>query len=230
MALARNEDMKTGLHVLARNSSGSSCGGQWYLQSHHELQTCATETFALVFYSALLTCCIPNGQGHGIEANAKSMLAASIDHIQVLALQIFLYLDVLGFKLKSLEHAVSVIEYYTLAYLWFMALAISSTAWSSLLNREICQKVFPERTAKFLSLNRRTTFTDVIKGVSDVCGPLPPDRPLWFPGSSLPESLPGDFGIDPLGLVGAQVMKIDLYNVPNSLEKIKGFIRKDLRS
>ncbi|KAK1303031.1 hypothetical protein QJS10_CPB12g01814 [Acorus calamus] len=42
------------------------------------------------------------------------------------------------------------------------------------------------------------------KGVSSVCEPLPPDRPLWFPGSSPPEwldgSLPGDFGFDPLGL------------------------------
>nr|AAO22627.1 putative light-harvesting chlorophyll a/b binding protein [Arabidopsis thaliana] len=42
------------------------------------------------------------------------------------------------------------------------------------------------------------------KEVSSVCEPLPPDRPLWFPGSSPPEwldgSLPGDFGFDPLGL------------------------------
>lgn len=40
--------------------------------------------------------------------------------------------------------------------------------------------------------------------MSDLCVPLPPDRPLWFPGSSAPEwldgSLPGDFGFDPLGL------------------------------
>ncbi|KAK7329323.1 hypothetical protein VNO77_23481 [Canavalia gladiata] len=34
LALARNEDNDTGLHLLARNlSSGSSCRGQWYLQS-----------------------------------------------------------------------------------------------------------------------------------------------------------------------------------------------------
>ncbi|KAG5546995.1 hypothetical protein RHGRI_012879 [Rhododendron griersonianum] len=41
-------------------------------------------------------------------------------------------------------------------------------------------------------------------GRSSVCEPLPPDRPLWFPGTSPPEwldgSLPGDFGFDPLGL------------------------------
>uniref|UniRef100_A0A0E0ESL9 Chlorophyll a-b binding protein, chloroplastic n=1 Tax=Oryza meridionalis TaxID=40149 RepID=A0A0E0ESL9_9ORYZ len=41
-------------------------------------------------------------------------------------------------------------------------------------------------------------------GVSAVCEPLGPDRPLWFPGSSPPPwldgSLPGDFGFDPLGL------------------------------
>lgn len=40
--------------------------------------------------------------------------------------------------------------------------------------------------------------------MSDLCVPLPPDRPLWFPGSSPPEwldgSIPGDFGFDPLGL------------------------------
>lgn len=30
-------------------------------------------------------------------------------------------------------------------------------------------------------------------GVSSVCEPLPPDRPLWFPGSSPPEWLDGRF-------------------------------------
>jgi light-harvesting complex I chlorophyll a/b binding protein 2 len=47
-------------------------------------------------------------------------------------------------------------------------------------------------------------------GVSAVCEPLGPDRPLWFPGSSPPPwldgSLPGDFGFDPLGL-GNQPMR-----------------------
>ncbi|CAN1290973.1 Photosystem I chlorophyll a/b-binding protein 6, chloroplastic [Linum perenne] len=42
------------------------------------------------------------------------------------------------------------------------------------------------------------------KGSPAVCKPLPPDRPLWFPGTSPPAwldgSLPGDFGFDPLGL------------------------------
>ncbi|XP_014499864.1 photosystem I chlorophyll a/b-binding protein 6, chloroplastic [Vigna radiata var. radiata] len=89
-----------------------------------------------------------------------------------------------------------------------MALAVSSTALSSLPNRsfsrEIHQKVnLAERTGTWLGLSRRTT-ANATKGVSAVCEPLPPDRPLWFPGSSPPEwldgSLPGDFGFDPLGL------------------------------
>ncbi|KAJ1437114.1 Protein kinase domain [Sesbania bispinosa] len=84
-----------------------------------------------------------------------------------------------------------------------MALSISSTALSSFPNIEIRQKVFPERTATYTCLSRRI-FTNATKGVSDVCEPLPPDRPLWFPGSSPPPwldgSLPGDFGFDPLGL------------------------------
>lgn len=42
----------------------------------------------------------PNGHDHGTEANMKSMLAASMDHIQVLALWNF----VLYFKFKILEH------------------------------------------------------------------------------------------------------------------------------
>ncbi|XP_042378729.1 photosystem I chlorophyll a/b-binding protein 6, chloroplastic-like [Zingiber officinale] len=54
------------------------------------------------------------------------------------------------------------------------------------------------------SNSRPPTRLRATKGVSSVCQPLPPDRPLWFPGSSPPEwldgSLPGDFGFDPLGL------------------------------
>ncbi|CAI8589736.1 unnamed protein product [Vicia faba] len=87
-----------------------------------------------------------------------------------------------------------------------MALAISSTSLSSFPNREICQKVLYQGTTTSSWLSRRRTLTirNAKKGVSDLCVPLPPDRPLWFPGSSPPEwldgSLPGDFGFDPLGL------------------------------
>ncbi|PHT73607.1 hypothetical protein T459_24392 [Capsicum annuum] len=53
-------------------------------------------------------------------------------------------------------------------------------------------------------LSKKSTRLYAGKEVSSVCEPLPPDRPLWFPGSSPPEwldgSLPGDFGFDPLGL------------------------------
>jgi len=59
--------------------------------------------------------------------------------------------------------------------------------------REIRQKVnLAERTGTWLGLSRRTT-TNATKGVSAVCEPLPPDRPLWFPGSSPPEWLDGRF-------------------------------------
>ncbi|CAL0320249.1 unnamed protein product [Lupinus luteus] len=67
-----------------------------------------------------------------------------------------------------------------------MALAISSTSFLSFPNREICEKGFYERT-KATWLQRR----NATKGVSSVCEPLPPDRPLWFPGSSPPQWLDG---------------------------------------
>lgn len=38
-----------------------------------------------------------------------------------------------------------------------------------------------------------TTQVNATKGVSSVCEPLPPDRPLWFPGSSPPEWLDGRY-------------------------------------
>lgn len=57
------------------------------------------------------------------------------------------------------------------------------------------------RVRKFINTNATQ---GQVRGVSDVCEPLPQDRPLWFPGSSPPDwldgSLPGDFGFDPLGL------------------------------
>lgn len=59
-------------------------------------------------------------------------------------------------------------------------------------------------------------------GISDVCEPLPPDRPSWFPGSSPPDwldgSLPGDFGFDPLGL-GSD---LDLLNWSAQAELVHG--------
>ncbi|KAK9989859.1 hypothetical protein SO802_030098 [Lithocarpus litseifolius] len=84
-----------------------------------------------------------------------------------------------------------------------MALAIASTALSSLPTRELHKKISLGKYTTCLP-GRRTSHLDATKGVSSVCEPLPPDRPLWFPGSSPPEwldgSLPGDFGFDPLGL------------------------------
>ncbi|XVE70731.1 hypothetical protein DITRI_Ditri10aG0094400 [Diplodiscus trichospermus] len=63
------------------------------------------------------------------------------------------------------------------------------------------QKSLPGKITTFLP---GRTHLKATKGVSSVCEPLPPDRPLWFPGSTPPEwldgSLPGDFGFDPLGL------------------------------
>ncbi|CAI9766566.1 unnamed protein product [Fraxinus pennsylvanica] len=85
-----------------------------------------------------------------------------------------------------------------------MALTIASSALSSFPSREIPRnslapgKVAAKLPGRWKSLNATKG------GVSSVCEPLPPDRPLWFPGSSPPDwldgSLPGDFGFDPLGL------------------------------
>ena len=54
--------------------------------------------------------------------------------------------------------------------------------------REISPKHFPRKLGKWLPGRVRLNAT---KGVSSVCEPLPPDRPLWFPGSSPPEWLDG---------------------------------------
>ncbi|KAL2251010.1 UNVERIFIED_CONTAM: Photosystem I chlorophyll a/b-binding protein 6, chloroplastic [Sesamum indicum] len=70
-----------------------------------------------------------------------------------------------------------------------------------LLARELPRKSVPGKIATCLP---KRGCLNATKGPSSVCEPLPPDRPLWFPGSSPPEwldgSLPGDFGFDPLGL------------------------------
>ncbi|KAI5674205.1 hypothetical protein M9H77_14569 [Catharanthus roseus] len=82
-----------------------------------------------------------------------------------------------------------------------MALSLASTVISTVPIRSIFG-------SKFLPAGKACRFgatrLNASKGVSSVCEPLPPDRPLWFPGSSPPPwldgSLPGDFGFDPLGL------------------------------
>eukprot|EP00262_Sarcandra_glabra_P007101 TRINITY_DN1967_c0_g1_i1.p1 TRINITY_DN1967_c0_g1~~TRINITY_DN1967_c0_g1_i1.p1 ORF type:complete len:291 (-),score=36.94 TRINITY_DN1967_c0_g1_i1:146-934(-) len=82
-----------------------------------------------------------------------------------------------------------------------MALALSSSAISNPPPRDLTRNSSPRIISTCPQLRTRVSAT---KGVSSVCQPLPPDRPLWFPGSSPPEwldgSLPGDFGFDPLGL------------------------------
>ncbi|CAL5365309.1 unnamed protein product [Camellia sinensis] len=71
---------------------------------------------------------------------------------------------------------------------------------------ELVQKKIPGNAPGKIAagLAWKTSVNATKGGVSSVCQPLPPDRPLWFPGSSPPESLdsslPGDFGFDPLGL------------------------------
>ncbi|KAL2940533.1 Photosystem I chlorophyll a/b-binding protein 6 chloroplastic [Bienertia sinuspersici] len=86
-----------------------------------------------------------------------------------------------------------------------MALAFaSSTILSTKLSiRENPGKIYPIQVKKcMVGKNHKLNATK--GGVSSVCEPLPPDRPLWFPGSTPPPwldgSLPGDFGFDPLGL------------------------------
>uniref|UniRef100_A0A0F7H080 Chlorophyll a-b binding protein, chloroplastic n=2 Tax=Pelargonium TaxID=4030 RepID=A0A0F7H080_9ROSI len=90
-----------------------------------------------------------------------------------------------------------------------MALPIASSALSTtpLPLRETPRKLVCGKsiaTCPVLQVKPSTTRLNAGKGASSVCVPLPPDRPLWFPGSSPPEwldgSLPGDFGFDPLGL------------------------------
>ncbi|XP_077230345.1 PSI type II chlorophyll a/b-binding protein (Lhca2*1) [Tasmannia lanceolata] len=82
-----------------------------------------------------------------------------------------------------------------------MATPIASSAVSNPPPRGIARRSSQRIIA---ACRQRTARVNATKGVSSVCQPLPPDRPLWFPGSSPPEwldgSLPGDFGFDPLGL------------------------------
>ncbi|XP_078180221.1 PSI type II chlorophyll a/b-binding protein (Lhca2*1) isoform X2 [Carex rostrata] len=84
-----------------------------------------------------------------------------------------------------------------------MALALSSCFVSKLNAR--AHATNQVRRSSSITCSKITTKVGAKKGgVSSVCEPLPPDRPLWFPGSSPPPwldgSLPGDFGFDPLGL------------------------------
>ncbi|KAL0912596.1 hypothetical protein M5K25_018578 [Dendrobium thyrsiflorum] len=88
----------------------------------------------------------------------------------------------------------------TICYL-SMAVAAGSIASFKLQPRFLRSRTPSSIASPFSKLPVRVGAT---KGISSVCEPLPPDRPLWFPGSSPPEwldgSLPGDFGFDPLGL------------------------------
>ncbi|KAK6139692.1 hypothetical protein DH2020_026560 [Rehmannia glutinosa] len=71
-----------------------------------------------------------------------------------------------------------------------MALAIAAAAFSSFpTSRELPGKsLFPRKIATWLP---KRGVLNATKGPSSVCQPLPPDRPLWFPGSSPPEWLDG---------------------------------------
>lgn len=70
------------------------------------------------------------------------------------------------------------------------------------MNRELSQKFSP---LKLSTCSAARTRVNATKGVSSVCEPLPPDRPLWFPGSTAPEWLDGRqllFSSNPLGKIG----------------------------
>ena len=56
------------------------------------------------------------------------------------------------------------------------------------IHRNEPQKSVPGKITTFLAGRTRLKAT---KGMSSVCEPLPPDRPLWFPGSTPPEWLDG---------------------------------------
>lgn len=70
----------------------------------------------------------------------------------------------------------------------FLYLLIYNT-WCFDENRDISRKS-SSRTIATISSRLRTS-VGATKGVSSVCEPLPPDRPLWFPGSSPPDWLDG---------------------------------------
>lgn len=60
-------------------------------------------------------------------------------------------------------------------------------------NREVPRNCFTGKVVRFSVQARvgRKSRTNASKGVSSVCEPLPPDRPVWFPGTSPPEWLDG---------------------------------------
>lgn len=57
-------------------------------------------------------------------------------------------------------------------------------------NRDLPQKAFLGKIST-CQPGKIKVKLNATKGVSSVCEPLPPDRPLWFPGSSPPEWLDG---------------------------------------
>ncbi|KAK6131777.1 hypothetical protein DH2020_034473 [Rehmannia glutinosa] len=71
-----------------------------------------------------------------------------------------------------------------------MALAIAAAAFSSFPTcRELPGKsLLPGKIATWLP---KRGVLNATKGPSSICQPLPPDRPLWFPGSSPPQWLDG---------------------------------------
>ncbi|RZC64335.1 hypothetical protein C5167_008030 [Papaver somniferum] len=83
-----------------------------------------------------------------------------------------------------------------------MALSIASTALPSLSPRELPQKswnVIGLQTCRKLRTDKHRVAAG--KAASSVCEPLPPDRPVWFPGTSPPQWLDGrGFWIRPFGL------------------------------
>jgi hypothetical protein len=60
-------------------------------------------------------------------------------------------------------------------------------------NRELHRRIFPSGKLTTCLPGRTPLLANATKGVSSVCEPLPPDRPLWFPGSSPPEWLDGRY-------------------------------------
>lgn len=59
-------------------------------------------------------------------------------------------------------------------------------------NREIPGKLlYPSQMKKCNMIGNSSKVNAAKGGVSSVCEPLPPDRPLWFPGSTPPQWLDG---------------------------------------
>lgn len=92
--------------------------------------------------------------------------------------------------MKNYYYYIEWIQIYCLSCIETILLLFSCSIVNSSRCRDIPQKRFTEKITKCL-VGRGGVIVNATKGVSSVCEPLPPDRPLWFPGSTPPSWLDG---------------------------------------